>query len=90
MVAAAAFTVPASAMPAWEALQDAVTVGTPCMGPDRDLWHGSRKQQLVAADRCMDCPVLAVCATYARSAGEQLGTWGGQTDEERRAERTAR
>lgn len=84
---AAAFRIHPDAMPAWEALQDALGIGTPCMSGDADLWHGSAKQQRVAADRCMDCPVLVACATYARTAGEQLGTWGGLTDADRRQER---
>lgn len=85
------YAVPAHAVPAWQQLQQQLTEHgpTPCAGPDRNDWTGSTAQQARAADRCMDCPVLEACATYADTAAEKRGTWGGYSPGERAARRAA-
>lgn len=86
-----ALGVPTHALPAWEALRSALLPerGIPCAGPARDDWHGSRKQQQRAADACLDCPILTPCQTYALTADEPDGVWGGTTQHERADRRTA-
>lgn len=72
--------VPEHARREWNTLHDAIAgsrTGTPCHGPSRNLWQGSRAEQRRAADHCYDCPVLALCDTYADAAGEHSGVWGG-------------
>lgn len=85
------FSVPAHARPAWDELHAQIirTGTTPCAGPDRDLWIGTQAEQHIAADRCLDCPVMTACATYAATAHEREGTWGGLTARQRNTRREA-
>lgn len=80
------YAVPAPAVPAWLHLQQQLAQHgpTPCTGPARDDWTGTRAQQSLAADRCLDCPVMSACAAYAATAAEARGTWGGLTAEQRK------
>lgn len=86
-----ALAVPAHARPAWERLhaQILATGPTPCAGPHRDDWTGDKRQQIRAADRCLDCPAMRACGTYAATAGETSGTWGGLTAAQRAEQRKA-
>lgn len=34
---------------------------------------------------CVRCPVTAQCLSWALKAGEDVGVWGGQSEDERRA-----
>jgi len=36
-------------------------------------------------DQCAGCPVLNLCRDYSLAAGEQYGTWGGVSENEREA-----
>ena len=85
------YAVPAHARPAWQQLQQRLADHgpTPCAGPDRGDWTGSRAQQDRAAVRCLDCPVMVACAAYADTAAERRGTWGGYTPGQRAARREA-
>lgn len=78
--------VPEHARGSWDEMHDqiAATGPTPCAGPHRDRWNGGPAEQRWAAARCLDCPVMILCAVYARDAGERLGVWGGRTSTERR------
>ncbi|MGP5252666.1 WhiB family transcriptional regulator [Brachybacterium alimentarium] len=78
--------VPAHARPAWDALQAQILANgpTPCAGPDRNDWTGNATQQDRAADRCLDCPVMTACLTYADTADEREDVWGGLTATQRR------
>ncbi len=80
--------IPLHAVPAWEAMHEAITgTGpTPCSGRDRDDWTGTPRQQERAASRCLDCAVLPMCGAYAAAAGEPYGTWGGLTAKDRQAQ----
>lgn len=80
------FSVPAHALTAWDQLHAAIvrTGPTPCADEStRDLWTGTQAEQTVAADRCLDCSVMTACATYAATADEREGTWGGRTARQR-------
>ncbi|MGP5641680.1 WhiB family transcriptional regulator [Brachybacterium tyrofermentans] len=79
------FAVPAHALGAWEEMHEQIlaTGPTPCAGPDRDDWTGTARQQALAANSCLDCPVLEACAQYAVTASEADGVWGGMTVAER-------
>ncbi|HLR93096.1 MAG TPA: WhiB family transcriptional regulator [Jiangellaceae bacterium] len=83
------YAVPAHAVTAWQQLQQQLADHgpTPCAGPSRDDWIGTRAQQARAADRCLDCPVIEACATYAETAPERYGTWGGYTPGQRATRR---
>lgn len=79
--------VPDHARDEWEQLHDTLAAHQeppPCAGPDRDHWTGTVAQQQQAAARCLDCPAMVACATYARAAGERAGVWGGTTPQERK------
>lgn len=67
----------------WDLLNRAVALNdVPCTN-DPAPWHGSAKEQESAAVRCMDCPVMLLCAQYAVAAKEPHGTWGGMTEHDR-------
>lgn len=54
----------------------------PCTGPGADAWTSeSPEEQVVAADRCLDCPAMLLCKEYADLAKVKAGTWGGVTRE---------
>lgn len=71
--------VPEHALTAWRALHERITATgpTPCTGADADRWNGTTAEQRWAAGRCIDCPALIQCGTYADTAGERHGVWGG-------------
>lgn len=48
----------------------------PCR-TDPDAWHAEAAQRQEAATACQPCPLLDACRTYAVTAGEVLGVWGG-------------
>lgn len=81
-----ALGVPADARPAWDALGYALNkavddgVAIPCLDPQyADMWTSDdRDARRWAADRCNQCPVFALCATYARTARESFGIWAGR------------
>ena len=75
--------VPEHARREWEQLMSSITEPTPCAGPNRDDWTGTAAQQERAADACHDCPVMHACLTYADTAGEAAGVWGGLTAPQR-------
>lgn len=57
------------------------------------IWFSDGVQaQETARNTCRDCPVLNECLTYALTAGERFGVWGGvlmsDRDERRRALRS--
>lgn len=81
------YAVPDQARPAWLQLQQQIVEHgpTPCAGPSRDDWTGSNSQQARAAVRCLDCPVLEACATYADTAAERHSTWGWHSAAQRAA-----
>lgn len=86
------FGVPAHALPAFLALHEQITrTGpTPCADVTiRDLWTGSQAEQTIAADRCIECPVMTACAAFAATAQEREGTYGGLTARQRNARREA-
>lgn len=80
------FNAPDHALPAWEQLHSRIlaTGPTPCAGPDRDDWTGTPRQQTRAATRCLDCAAMQACATYATTAREDSGIWGGMSPAERK------
>jgi len=50
----------------------------PC-GLDPGPWYGDTPaERAEAAQRCIGCPVLNVCASAADEAGERWGVWGGR------------
>jgi WhiB family redox-sensing transcriptional regulator len=52
--------------------------------PDGERGHARRRRQQQAKILCAQCPVLSPCRHYALSFGEQFGTWGGMSEDERR------
>jgi hypothetical protein len=44
------------------------------------------RREAIARSVCQRCEVLLICRQYARTHGE-LGFWGGENDDERRAAR---
>ena len=48
----------------------------PCRGDDR--WYSDdHRVRAQVAEHCTACPVLIQCRTYATTAGERFGVWGG-------------
>jgi hypothetical protein len=82
---------PEHALPEWAVLHEKIrrAGGSPCNGPQRDDWTGTEQQQRRAAQACLDCPALFVCALYAKAADEREGTWGGETASQRARRRKA-
>ncbi len=39
---------------------------------------------------CANCPVIAACLNYALTTGQDVGVWGGTTEDERRQIRRKR
>lgn len=75
--------VPEHARSEWEQLMSAIRVPTPCAA-NPDAWHGSAAEAEIAARLCLACPAMHPCLTYARTADETEGVWGGLTSRERR------
>lgn len=78
--------IPEQARGAWLDLHDAITdqpYPTPCQGPDAGRWYGGKTNQEWAVTECAECPVVALCGTYALKAGESFGVWGGMTEKHR-------
>lgn len=52
----------------------------PCQGAGSDAWTSDDyDDQQVAADRCLDCPAMALCEKYRAIARPTAGTWAGVT-----------
>ena len=61
-----------------------------CAGTDPDLFFPGRGESITGARRvCATCPVKAECLDYAIRNGETIGVWGGTSERERRAMRSA-
>ncbi|MGO2537228.1 MAG: WhiB family transcriptional regulator [Brachybacterium tyrofermentans] len=79
--------VPSGGEGPWERLARLVQENpepVPCAGPEAAFWYGEAAEQHVAADACLDCPLMVACDAYATAAGEWWGVWGGLTQRERR------
>ncbi len=63
-----------------QAVQELVLDGDviPC-GPEPAPWYADNPvMRAEAAQRCIGCPVLNLCASVADEAGERWGVWGGR------------
>ncbi|PRY06091.1 WhiB family transcriptional regulator [Kineococcus rhizosphaerae] len=70
--------IPEQAREEWLELAKALDEDDPPCQADPELWFSERRADRVRASfRCRDCPLLAPCRAYARSAGERAGVWGG-------------
>ena len=64
-----------------------------CRGADTDLFFpvgtdpGAEAQTAKAKAICAGCPVRCPCLTYALTTGQRFGIFGGQTADERHAQR---
>lgn len=51
----------------------------PCRGTGSELWTSDDlDDQILAADRCYDCPAMLLCKQYADLAEESTNVWGGE------------
>jgi WhiB family redox-sensing transcriptional regulator len=58
--------------------------GAACKGQDPAPWFPRTGESPEAGKAlCRTCPAQARCLGWALAKGEQLGTWGGTTPEER-------
>lgn len=75
------FGVKASALPAWERLQQALgrlDRPTVCRtDPDRWADPGDAETAEYAANLCRRCPVIEECSTFATANQEISGIWAG-------------
>ncbi len=54
----------------------------PCQGRGGEAWTSDDyDDQQVAADRCLDCPAMALCERYRALAKPAAGTWAGVTSD---------
>jgi hypothetical protein len=54
----------------------------PCQGPSSETWTSDDyDDQQVAADRCLDCPAMAMCERYRVIGQPAAGTWAGVTSD---------
>lgn len=54
----------------------------PCQGQGGEAWTSDDyDDQQVAADRCLDCPAMALCERYRTLARPAAGTWAGVTSD---------
>lgn len=53
--------------------------------PDKERGKARQARANQAKAICEACPVIVMCRQYALTTGEPYGTWGGMTEEERRA-----
>ncbi|MEW1991226.1 hypothetical protein [Microbacterium sp. NPDC078849] len=54
----------------------------PCQAPGGEAWTSDDyDDQQVASDRCLDCPVLALCERYRVLGRPVAGTWAGVTSD---------
>jgi len=54
----------------------------PCQGAGSDAWTSDDyDDQQVAADRCLDCPAMALCEKYRAITRPAAGTWAGVTSD---------
>jgi hypothetical protein len=51
-----------------------------------DFYEQSSKRltEIIAKQLCLDCPLVALCKSYAVLAQEDYGIWGGTNAKERR------
>lgn len=82
-----ALNIPEHALTAWLDLQDAAARGTPCQSVHADRWHGTSAEQEWATGHCLECPAMTACLTYAHTADEREGVWGGTTPTDRAQQR---
>lgn len=58
---------------------EASPLPVPCVEDPGGGWTSSDpRAQVVAADRCWDCPVVAQCAAYVEGWPEPGGVWAGR------------
>jgi WhiB family transcriptional regulator, redox-sensing transcriptional regulator len=58
--------------------------GAVCKGQDPAPWFPEARESSEAGKAlCRTCPARARCLEWALDKGEQLGTWGGTTPDER-------
>jgi len=63
----------------------------PCQGPGSEAWTSDDyDDQQIAADRCLDCPAMALCERYRAVARPAAGTWAGVTSDPVRKPRDPR
>lgn len=76
---------PEHAVPAYRALQDARDEYDPPCSQAPELWFSPDwSEQQVAREMCNTaCPLRRECGTYALTAGEAFGVWGGMTAKQR-------
>lgn len=64
-----------------------------CVGLDPDLFfpvRGDNDTANRAKAICQDCPVRGDCLAYALATTQKHGIWGGQSENQRKATRSAR
>jgi WhiB family redox-sensing transcriptional regulator len=69
----------------------------PCQVTDPELWFGVNERDdgcyqanyAIAKQLCNSCPVQNICLSYALSANEPEGVWGGLSPTERKKMRAA-
>lgn len=60
----------------------------PCQGQGGGAWTSEEyDDQQVAADRCLDCPAMALCERHRNVARPAAGTWAGVTSDPARKPR---
>lgn len=72
--------VPAEAHTAWTRLHEQlirIRYQVPCTDEPLLFTSDTPADRLIAAAICAGCPVQLRCRTYARTANEPLGVWGG-------------
>lgn len=83
MVTAAPVWAPrAAAAEEWRALQVGLRAAhgrVPCQLAPSRWWSTVPGATEAAADACFDCPIMGLCASYALTAREPDGVWGGLT-----------
>jgi WhiB family transcriptional regulator, redox-sensing transcriptional regulator len=53
--------------------------------PDRERGPAREAREARAKAICAGCPVIRECASYALTAGERYGVWGGLSERDRLA-----
>ncbi|MFF9018889.1 WhiB family transcriptional regulator [Streptomyces eurythermus] len=72
----------------WEWQADAACRGMDSaifFSPPGERGRERRRREDAARAICRDCPVSGPCARFAQASRQHYGTWGGQTEAERRS-----